>query len=405
MKNPFIKRLLLLFSSATLLVYGTIYACGGGDWDWFFDSNFAPEAFVDESYSPLFLSGDIFYDGFDTDLLSKYDGEIVDDWKGFLGAKMSQEQVKYFLLDSSYSDVQNLKSYYKSGKSTSEIKKLAGGFDINNSKVKSFIEFLTLAKEVEEFSVTYDPWSYKPIEYSVLDNKELVGKFKKLYQNENDSFLKNRYWFQYIKALFYSRNYVEIVPFFNQTASTVPQNSLYYRAMGYVAGLHYKNKEYSKSNYLFSVIFDENVKKRKTALFNFHPQKDAEWSRTLELAKTAKEKSALWALYGYYNDEILAIKKIAELDPKNRNLDFLLTRVINKIESQIDNSLREKSVAEYRKSVQKIVDPKTFELINSIAASDKVASPYLWFSAEGYIHSLTADFEGADIAFAKAEKY
>ena len=405
MKNPFIKRLLLLFSSATLLVYGTIYACGGGDWDWFFDSNFAPEAFVDESYSPLFLSGDIFYDGFDTDLLSKYDGEIVDDWKGFLGAKMSQEQVKHFLLDSSYIDVQNLKSYYKYGKSTSEIKKLAGSFDINNSKVKSFIEFLTLAKEVEEFSVTYDPWSYKPIEYSVLNNKDLVGKFKKLYQNENDSFLKNRYWFQYIKALFYSRNYVEIVSFFDQTASTVPHNSLYYRAMGYVAGLHYKNKEYSKSNYLFSVIFDENVKMRKTALFNFHPQKDAEWSRTLELAKTAKEKSALWALYGYYNDEILAIKKIAELDPKNPNLDFLLTRVINKIESQIDNSLKEKSVAEYRKSVQKIVDPKTFELINSIAASGKVVSPYLWFSAEGYIHTLTADFKGADIAFAKAEKY
>ena len=405
MKSQFIPKLLLLFSSATLLVYGTIYACGGGDWDWFYDSNFAPEAFVDKAYTPLFLSGDIFYDGFDTDLLSKYDGEIVSDWKGFLGNKMTAEQVKYFLLDSSLVDVQNLKNYYKSGKNTEAIKGLKAKFDIKNPKVKSFIEFLALAKDVEKFSVTYDPWSYNPIQYSVLDNADLVLNIKKMYQKENDAFLKNRYWFQYIKALFYSRNYTEIVSFFDETSSTMPHNSLYYRAMGYVAGLHYKNKEYSKSNYLFSIVFEDDVEMKKTALFNFHPQETAEWNQTLDLAKTAKEKSSLWALYGYYNDEILAIKKIYELDPKNQNLDFLLTRVINKIESKIDNTLKDKSIEEYRKSVQKIVDPETIQLINSIANSGKVESPYLWFSAEGYIMTLTADFKRADIAFAKAEKF
>ncbi|WP_318642225.1 hypothetical protein [Flavobacterium ardleyense] len=405
MTNPFIKRLLLLFSSATLLVYGTIYACGGGDWDWFFDSNFAPEAFVDKSYTPLFLSGDIFYDGTETDFISRYNDDIVVDWKGFLGNKMSDQQLKYFLLDSSYVEVMNLQSYYKSGKITSEIKRLKNKLDIKNPKVKSFIEFLAVAKEIEAVSVTSNPWSYEPIQYAVLNDAKLLANLKKMYQNENDSFLKNRYWFQYMKGLFYSRNLSEIATFFDQTSSTVPKNDLYYRAMGYVAGIHYKNQEYSKSNYLFSIIFDENIKMRKTALFNFHPQQEVEWNNTLQLAKSAKEKSALWALYGYYNDEILAIQKIAELDPKNPNLDFLLTRVINKVESQIDNSLEKKSIVEYRKSVQRIVDPKTIQLINSIASSSKVASPYLWFSAEGYIMSLTADFKAADIAFAKAEKY
>ncbi len=405
MTNPFIKRLLLLFSSATLLVYGTIYACGGGDWDWFFDSNFAPEAFVDKSYTPLFLSGDIFYDGTETDFISRYNDDIVVDWKGFLDDKMSDQQLKYFLLDSSYVDVMNLQSYYKSGKITSEIKRLKNKLDIKNPKVKSFIEFLAVAKEIEAVSVTSNPWSYEPIQYAVLNDAKLLANLKKMYQNETDAFLKNRYWFQYLKGLFYSRNLSEIVTFFDQTSAKVPKNDLYYRAMGYVAGLYYKNQEYSKSNYLFSIIFDENIKMRKTALFNFHPQQDAEWNQTLQLAKTPKEKSALWALFGYYNDEVLAIRKIAELDPKNANLDFLLTRVINKVESQVDNSLEKKSIVEYRKSVQKIVDPKTIQLINSIAASNKVASPYLWFSAEGYIMSLTADFKGADIAFAKAEKH
>ena len=405
MKNQFLQKLLVLFSTSTLLVYGTIYACGGGDWDWFYDSNFAPEAFVGSAYTPLFLSGDIFYDGTETDFISRFDGEIITDWKGFLGDKMSDAQIKYFLIDSSYADVMILKSFYKSGKSTAKVKRLKDRFDISDSKVKSFIEFLALAKDVEKVSVFSDPWSYEALEYPILKDAALVANLKKMYQNENDAFLKNRYWFQYIKSLFYSRKYSEIVAFFEQTADNQPKNDLYYRAVGYVAGLHYKNQEYSKSNYLFSMIFDENVKMRKTALYNFHPQDDLEWANTLALAKSPKEKSALWALNGYYNDEVLAIRKIAELDPKNPNLDFLLTRVINKIESQIDTSLKDKSIVEYRQSVQKVVDPETLKLINSIASADKVESPYLWFSAQGYILSLTADFKAADKAFAQAEKH
>ena len=68
MTKPFLKKLLIAFSALTLLIYGTIYACGGGDdWGWSFDSNFTPETFVDKSYAPLFLSSDIFYGiGFDT---------------------------------------------------------------------------------------------------------------------------------------------------------------------------------------------------------------------------------------------------------------------------------------------------------------------------------------------------
>ena len=62
MKNQFLSKLLLFFSAILLMVYGIIYACADGDYgDFSFDSNFTPETFVDASYEPLFLSGDVFY--------------------------------------------------------------------------------------------------------------------------------------------------------------------------------------------------------------------------------------------------------------------------------------------------------------------------------------------------------
>ena len=63
MKKILLSKLFLVSSAVLLSAYGIIYACAGGDdWDFFgYNSNFTPETFADQSYSPLFLSGGIFY--------------------------------------------------------------------------------------------------------------------------------------------------------------------------------------------------------------------------------------------------------------------------------------------------------------------------------------------------------
>ena len=84
MKKLFLSKLFLVSSTVLLFTYSIIYACGGGDWfeDWYYNSNFTPEIFADKSYSPLFLSGEVFYKiGFDTEHNSRFNDEITDDWK------------------------------------------------------------------------------------------------------------------------------------------------------------------------------------------------------------------------------------------------------------------------------------------------------------------------------------
>ena len=109
MKQSFLKKLLIAFSSVTLIVYGTIYACGGSDdWGWSFDSNFAPETFVDKSYSPLFLSSDLFYGiSFDREHTIRFNNENIKDWSGYLEGKINEKDLAFFLADSSSADVAN----------------------------------------------------------------------------------------------------------------------------------------------------------------------------------------------------------------------------------------------------------------------------------------------------------
>ena len=74
-----------------------IYAvCSDGEWDNNYSSNFAPETFVDKSYEPLFLSGNMFYgdDQYDDNHISRFNDAIVKDWKGYLGNSMAEKEIK-----------------------------------------------------------------------------------------------------------------------------------------------------------------------------------------------------------------------------------------------------------------------------------------------------------------------
>lgn len=405
MIQPFLRKLLIGFSTVLLFVYGVIYACGGGDdWGWSFDSNFAPEAFVDKSYSPLFLSQEVFYNGFDTEHNSRFNDEIVRDWEVFLKGKMDAATVKFFLIDSSAADVDKLQNFYKTQKNNAVSNKWSKKMDLNDRKISSFMTFLSLSKQIERVSVSdWNNWSYEPAERKIVDNTKVLKTIENRYNTVSDTFLKNRYWFQTIKAYFYSGDNQTALVFFQKTENTVPKNTLYYRALAYIAGIEYQQKNYAKSNFLYSQVFDKCPEMRVVSAYCFHPQEQKDWNESLNLAKTNEEKAALWAIQGYYGDEERAIAEIYNLQPESQHLDYLLTRLINHQEIKIDKSFKEKSVAENKKRTKDSIHKSTIDLVVKIAQSDKTAKPYLWNVAAGYLETLNGNFKQADKNFDKAE--
>ncbi|SHL81283.1 hypothetical protein [Flavobacterium chilense] len=431
MKRIFLSKLFLGFSATFLFAYGIIYACGGGDdWDFFgYNSNFTPETFADKSYTPLFLSGSIFYGiGFDTEHNSRFNKDIKSDWGTYLKGKIDTTTVNYFLIGdekpSYYSDNKNtiknkeeiasLHVYFKNKKENASSLKWGKKIPLKDEKVKSFVEFLYLAQKIETVSINKDYWSYEPVVAKTFNDAKMIQSIENVYNTISDPFLRNRYWFLTMKARFYSNNKQKAIEFFNKTESSVPKNTLYYRALSYVAGINHAQKKYAVANYLYAQVFDKCPELRIVTAYSFSPKNETDWNKALTMAKNNKEKAALWAVHGYYKDEKQAIEKIYELDPKSEHLNYLATRLVNGLEQSINNSFQQDAgddkpkkiltIAENKKENQVKVDQKALDLVAKISAAGNTDRPYLWDLSLGYLQSLKGDYANADKNFDKAVK-
>lgn len=351
------------------------------------------------------MSGDVFYGiGFDDTHNSRFNDEITADWQSFLKDKMNPEEVKAFLLDENRRiKVEELYFFFKTKNKNESSIGFASKINLKDTKTQEFIRFLYLAQHIEDVSVVEKSWSYDPVVYKTFSNFEIIEEIENKYNTTKDAFLKNRYWFQTIKAYFYSDDKQKAIEFFNKTAISVPKNTLYYRAVSYLAGIHYKQKDYAKSNYLYSQVFDKCPEMRVVAAYSFHPQEDNDWNQSLAMAKTNQEKAALWAVRGYYNDEQEAIAKIFELDPSSPHLNYLLTRLVNNQENKMEINYKDKSVAENKKVQKAKLDPSTFDLVSKIAASNSTNQPYLWNISLGYLQILNGNYAEADKTFDAVE--
>lgn len=419
MKKVFLNKLVLVFSVILVFVYGIIFACAGGDWNSIFDnSSFTPETFADKSYSPLFLSGDVFYGiGFDDKHNYRFNDQITADWQTYLKGEMNPDEVKAFLLeDERKIKVEELHFYFQTKKKNESSIGFASKINLKGSKTKKFIEFLFLAQQIETVSVAEERWSYEPVVTKNFEDIKFINDLEKMYRKTNDDFLKNRYWFQVIKAYFYSSDKQKAIDFFNKTEASVPKNALYYRAVSYLAGIHYKQKNYAISNYLYSQVFDKCSEMRVVAAYSFHPQENTDWNQSLQMAKTNKEKAALWAIRGFYNDEEEAIEKIHQLDPKSEHLNYLLTRLINSQEQKINKSfevikadsvnynIRIQTIAENKKENLAKINTTEFDLVAKIATAENTSNPFMWNLALGYLQTLKGEYNKAEANFDIAEK-
>lgn len=410
--NLFSKPLQLIFSSF-LLVSVIFSFCAEGEWDWYTDmSSFAPEAYIqDKSYNDLFYSNHLFYssfdgwdepeDGFYLDLGQK---SIIADWKKYVGNKLTEKDLKYFIFSDSSSTEFNSISKVISAKDTKS--KLNKKYNLTDQNVRQFFLFLKLAKAVEPYSNTSPSWDYDSNSMESVETMPMkqARTVESVFQAVKDPFLKSRYWFLTMKSYFYSEKRSETATFFNKTQALIPKKGLYYRGLAYVAGIAHSAKNFGTANYLYAVVFDNCPEMRTTATFCFRPQNQSDFEQALTLCKSNTKKASLWTLYGYYADEVDAIAKIYELEPTNPHLDLLLTRALNKAEQKVNatDSYYERKIGSVFNA--QALSPKLFELIGKIAKAGNTKTPYLWNIAYGYLNTISGNYNSATSCFAQAEK-
>lgn len=406
MQKIFSKKLLLLFSAVAFISYGIIWACSDDGWDEFAYSAFAPEALVDISYKPFCFSESAYYGrDYDNNHSGRFNETIVEEWADYLGTSFSKKEIQFLLIDASKSMIDSIQKTQLNSLplAVSSLKIVQAK---SQPKVASFFTFLAYAKANESYAASrYDYWDYdddKP-KKTIFNKqqKELFVNMSLEFQKAKDLFLKQRYFFQMLRAYYFTGDYQQGIDFHEQNKALFSDNILAARCLSYVAGCYYKQKKYAKANYLYSKIFEVSDDFKTIAHFSFHPQNESDWKQTLALCQNKEEQISLWQLIGIYYDEQRAIKEIYALDPKSNKLDLLLSRLVNIEERKVNNDFG------FNSDLHPHLDTLSLsnaQLVSSIADENKIQKPYWWSLSAGYLNYLNRDYKKAESYYAKALK-
>ena len=401
--GQYFKKCVILFSVFITSCIVIIIACSGIDFTYY--SHFSPEVSdIDSSFEPMFISEELFYNYSEFEYYSqRFNTNIIDEWSVYLEDRIPIKEIEYFLLDNN--STKEINELYANVQNSNKSGILNSRFSVIDSKVKGFIQFLYFAKQIEAISLQQlGVWDIEHGMKRFYASPEIIAELENRYHIESDPFLKNRYWFQVAKAKYYSIDKSSIISFFDKTKETVKKNNLYYRALSYVAGAHYKQRNYTLSNYLYSIVYYNCKEMRSIAAYNFHPQEQSDFDSSLQLASNNNEKIALWTLYGYYADELKAIREISKLDTKNEHIDFLLAHFINNEEKRLNSEAELKNAVEYKNVLKENVNPEAVLLIDSIARQENTSRPFLWYMGAGYFQILAGNYKLADIYLEKSSK-
>jgi hypothetical protein len=414
MNQKTLKKFLIISVSLSIFVVGIILACAGGDdFEDYFNSFFAPEVSHADDFKPFFRSQNVFYGtyGYYENGPTAFDSTNISEWSDFFSNTVRQADLQYVIYKSRIGEIDTMIFYLKNNQYPIKpyLKKNTLLKFSDPAITREVLYYLGFAKRCEPYA-TYIPdyWdddrSDDPRKNTVPMQK-LIDGGKRSFTNAKNENVKQRYLFQVIRLLYNAEQYQECIAFYEQNQKLlITENSIKYRSMGYVAGAHYKLGEYSIANYLYAVAYDHSTDIRVIAFQNFHPQDESDWQGSLQLAKSTREKEALWHLLGLYADPLRAMKEIYTLNPRSDLLDVLLTRAINIEEENFVPSLwgYDKNDSTFSLTPGKVSDP-LLSFIESVANKQNTSKPYLWNLAAGYLNTVKQSFKKADSYLTKAE--
>lgn len=370
MKSAFIKAYtsLLFFFGSVAIILG----CAGDMWEVEDELTFTPEVVTEYSYWP-FIFSELSYNGYYTYIPDS--PGAVDEWADFLKGALTRDDIHCLLNTEDFSDIQRIKYAVEKGK------KFYNGYPITDTKVKQFVEFLWLAKQNEQTLGEYNYWDYENITFT--KSPKIAGFYPKLiqaYNQEKNPFLKSRYWFQLVKHHFYESKPEVFTQFFENTEKQFAHNRLYYDAVRHYAG---KITDPFKRCLLAAEMFHYSPQFRLRAAVMFNPIDQSTFEDVLKKATTSQQKEAIWAMYGFFVDEVEAIKQLYSLNPKSEHLDFLLGRIVNKLEYFEVNPYLDPENKDSRTTVKQVG-----EVLEGIVAKGKLLHPSYWRLGLAYLYSM-----------------
>ena len=394
------SRYTLFPVSLILLTADIMLACIDVEVSPYPNSFFAPEITHNNKCYEFFRS---YYPLYQADYKSDYTTDFnsmnLNEWDGYFKKAVAEKDLNYLIYTARLGEIDTLiftikKPAYPitSNLKANSIMKVA-----DTRSALDFLYYIGFAKRCEKYATYVPDWYEDEAKKKAADprnDKETLTKLEKggikQIGNANSDFVRQRYAFQVLRLYFMGGSYDTCIQFYaNQKALIeLSNNSIKYRAMGYLAGACNKKGDIVTANYLYSVIYGQSDYLKEACHFSFKPQEEKDFAQTLAMARNTREKTVLWQMLGVSHDPFRAMKEIYALDPKSDMLDLLLTRAVNIEEEKFlnqDDLNEETPDASISVIDADTINTNLVSFIRSVADKGNTAKPYEWDLAAGYL--------------------
>lgn len=363
--------------------------------------------------APYFLDYEVLYEEFGRQSYNQVVAN-VQEWQERFCNEASVDDIYELVYKSSVYDVRELVNSVNNRRLPLPVNLRGNGFAayIKSTGCDETASYLVFAKECEPFVVEYDAWELR------ADNEDrmrsLIERGRRAFMNTESYYIRLRYAYQLIRLAHYLRDYELTVQLYDYLMPKIDNDPsiIDYWIMGHYAGALLRQGNNVEASYLYSLIFENSIGKRESALQSFSLKNEEEWKACLLLCKTDEERATIYALRANARDSkpLEDMKAIYELDPDSHHLDILLIKELKRLEKNLLGLSFNPQKSENQRfyNIPKpgmgtyIIKFQDFvRRYNQMGASK---NEVLWAMAEGYLEAIAGDHYAAQKILAKAAK-
>jgi hypothetical protein len=273
---------------------------------------------------------------------------------------------------------------------------------------KAAVAYIQLAKNVER---SYQPAVYS-WEESSKDSLVLVEAFNKAQQlarSTTDVFLKERYGFQAVKLAMILEQPETCVKLYDEFIKPIKTKTFISDwAFSRKAGATMALGDTAKAIYEFALVFERCPSRRREADLSLRSKGIKFQEKALSYCQNDAEKAAVYALCAIQplEDGLPMLKKIVELNPKNKLIELITAREINKNEYYSFGEMpyvEDTAAFENRRAESSSYFEQLGQFSAENAENKNLGNPAFWYTAASYIAYVNKNYDKSGDYLTKAQ--
>ncbi len=273
----------------------------------------------------------------------------------------------------------NLKSILYTGSSQMEL-------PIKDTNASEYIRFLV---QISLSVIRPEYWSYSTDEKKILATRKNFCKIA-IEKAESSSlpFFKARYGYQAVRLAELTGNHKQAIECFDRYVATQQYGTYpYYSALGYKARALWITSRTSEALQLYRILFDQSPPHLLMVMFSIPAidPTEKDWTKCINDSKNNHIKESFWFLRELTegrSDNMEALQRMIDLDPRSSHNEIVMLRKILEIESSYLTS----------KNNAISIPLEMARFCDSTSETKGIRVPEFWILSAAYLRFLAKDY-------------